>query len=128
MGRALYNLGQYENELEMQEKFLSQVFGEEKVSDLDSIYRKHGRELAYKEVARLWELYDEDQSINPRSMSRHYYRAGAYKKALDELEKAYKMHNPNMPYIGTGTRFESLHDSARFLAILDNMNLPHPKK
>ena len=60
-------------------------------------------------------------------MARHYYWAGAYKKALDELEKGYEMHDPNMPYIGTGTRFEALHDSVRFLAILNNMHLPHPK-
>ena len=60
-------------------------------------------------------------------MARHYYRAGAYKKALDELDKGYEMHDPNMPYIGTGTRFEALHDSVRFLTILDSMHLPHPK-
>ena len=55
------------------------------------------------------------------------YRAGRFESAIDELEKGFEMHNPNMPYIGTGTRFETLHDSARFLAILDSMKLPHPK-
>ena len=112
----------------MQEKHLSRGLGEEMVPDLDSIYQEHGREVAYKEVARLWELHFNIHSINSFYMSRHYYRAAAYSKALDALEKGYEIRNPNMPYIGTGTRYEALHDSARFLAILDSMNLPHPKK
>ena len=128
MGRALYNLGQYERNLEIQEKYLFQVFGEEIVPDLDSIYRLHGKQVAYQEVAHLWELYAEEHDYNHVTMARHYSRAGEYKKALDELEKGLIIHNPNMPYIGTGTRFEALHDSIRFLAILDSMNLPHPKK
>jgi tetratricopeptide (TPR) repeat protein len=61
-------------------------------------------------------------------MSVNYYRAGAYEKALDELEKALEVRNPNLPYIGTGTRYEALHDSARFLAILNQMGLPHPRE
>jgi len=37
------------------------------------------------------------------------------------------MREPNMPYIGTGIRFEALHDRTRFIAILEKMNLPLPK-
>ncbi len=127
LGRAYYNLGEYEKNLEIQGNSLSRVLGEEMVPDLDSIYRKHGRLAAYQEVARLWELYREEHAYHPISRAVDLYRAGSFTRALDELEKGYEMHNPNMPYIGTGTRFEALHDSARFLDILDEMNLPHPK-
>ena len=128
VGRALYNVGEYEKNLGRQENSLSLRLGEDQVPDLDSIYSKHGKQEAYEEVARLWEQVSDDPNFKPMFMARHYYRAGAFEKALDRLEKGYKLHNPNMPYIGTGTRFETLHDSARFLAILDSMNLPPPRK
>jgi len=124
VGRALYNTGQYERELEMQERQLAQLLGEQNVPDLDSIFRKHGRLAAYQEVVRLREIYAEEIGYGPGA--RDFYRAEAYEKALDQLEKALEVRNPNLPYIGTGTRYEALHDSARFLAILDSMNLPHP--
>jgi len=132
VGRALYNTGQYEKELEMRASQLVEKLGKNKVPDLDSIYRAHGRLTAYQELARLHESYAEElgYSQNHRyiGMAVDYYRADAYSKALDELQKALEIRNPNMPYIGTGTRFEALHDSTRFLVILDSMNLPHPKK
>jgi len=128
LGRAHYNLGEYEKNLEGEETYLSQRLGMEVVPDLNSIYQKHGRLVAYQEVARLWELYAEKHSYRPISKAQDFYRAGWYTSALDELEKAYEMHEPNLPYIGTGTRYEALHDSARFLAILDSMNLPPPRK
>jgi adenylate cyclase len=127
LGRALYNTGQYEKELEMQKSLLVSLLEGQEVPDLVTIYRTHGRQAAYQEVARLWELCAPSHPQGPLTMSRHYYRAGAYEKALDELEKALEVRNPNLPYIGTGTRYEALHDSVRFLAILDQMNLPHPR-
>ena len=50
-------------------------------------------------------------------------------QALEYFNKAIET-DPEwaLPYMGTGTRYEALHDSARFLAILDSMNLPHPRK
>jgi adenylate cyclase len=127
MGRAYYNLGEYEKNLELQENYLTQQLGEERVPDLDSIYRKQGRLAAYQELARIEDFYAEELNHSPISRAIDLYRAGNFTRAIDELEKAYEMHEPNLPYIGTGTRFEALHDSARFLDILDKMNLPHPK-
>lgn len=128
LGRAYYNLGLYEKDLERQENLLSRYLGDEIVPDLDSIYQEKGRQTAYEEAARLWELYAEDQYYRPWYLALHYYRIEAYEKTLDMLEKAYAMHEPNLPYVGTGTRYEALHDNARFLAILDRMNLPHPRR
>jgi TolB-like protein/Tfp pilus assembly protein PilF len=126
--RALYNSGDYERSLELNAAYLSRRLAPEDIPDLVYIYREKGRQAAYEEVARLWEAFYEDFDPFPLSMSRHYYRAGEFTKALDVLESGYRVHNPNMPYIGTGSRYEALHDSTRFLAILDSMKLPHPKK
>jgi tetratricopeptide (TPR) repeat protein len=127
LGRAYYNLGEYDKDLELQMNYLIRVLGKESLPDLVAKYNDLGRQAAYEEVVRLVELYLEEDYFGPISMAVDYYRIEAYGKALDELEKGYAKHDPNMPYIGTGTRYEALHDSARFLAILDGMNLPHPK-
>jgi TolB-like protein/Tfp pilus assembly protein PilF len=126
LGRACYNAGQYEKDLRLTQQNISGLLGEENVPDLVVLFETKGRLEAYQEVARLYELYMNGHDYSPISMARHYLRSGAYSRALDMLEKAHTDHNPNLPYFGTGTRFEALHDSARFLAILDTMNLPHP--
>jgi len=128
LGRAYYNLGEYDKDLELHKNYIIRVLGKETIPDLEAIYKEQGRQAAYEEVARLVELHSEEVYYRPISLARVYYRIGAHEKALDELEKAYSMHDPNMPYIGTGTRYEALHDSSRFLSILDRMNLPYPKK
>jgi len=125
--RALYNAGEYERALRIQEASLVPVLGRERVPDLVSLFREKGRLATYQEIAGLYEEYFADREYYPLSMSMYYLRAGAYEKSLDVLETGYRLRNPNMPYIGTGSRYEALHDSARFLAILDAMNLPHPK-
>ena len=128
LGRAYYNHGDYPKDLELHQKSLSGVYKGEELPDLVSLFREQGKDAAYKEVARLWEQHAKSNSYHPHGLAVHLYRAGEHTKAIDELEKGYALHNPNMPYIGTGTRYELLHDSARFLAILDSMKLPHPKK
>jgi len=126
LGRALYNAGQYEKELERQESFLVQKLGDARVPDLDSIFRADGRLVAYQEVVHIREMYSEEIGYGPNAGA--LYRAEAYEKALDKIEEALEVRNPNLPYIGTGTRFKELHDNTRFLAILDSMNLPYPRK
>jgi len=127
LGRALYNAGEYEKNLQLTQNNLTNLLDEGRVPDLVSIYKINGKQAAYEEVTRMYELCMKRNDYSSMAMAKHYYRSGAYSKALDMFEKAYAEHNPNLPYFGTGTRFEALHDSARFLAILDRMNLPHPE-
>ncbi len=128
LGRALYGSGEHERNLALEMAVLSGRLSGEEIPDLVAIYRQQGRLAAYRELAALKEKYFRDRDPQPLSMARYYYWAEAYERSLDVLEIWYRLHNPNMPYIGTGSRYEALHDSARFLAILDSMNLPHPKK
>ncbi len=128
LGRALYGCGEYERNLALQMDYLSQRLPEDQMPDLVAIYRQKGRLAAYQELASLREEFFKDVDPRPLSMARYYYWAGEYEKSLDVLEQWYRMREPNMPYIGTGRRYEGLHDNARFLAILDSMNLPHPKE
>ena len=126
MGRAYYNIGAYEEDLLLTQKRLENMLGKEGAPDLISLYRTQGKQAAYKEILRLSKQRTSDSSYRPTARAIDYYRWGAYSETLDELEKAYRQRDPNLPYVGTGTRFEALHDSTRFLAVLDSMNLPHP--
>lgn len=126
LGRAYYNLGEYEKDIEVAKNYLLFSVGEAAKNSVDSIFKLEGHLAAYQEIARLWDKHAKQNYISPLSLSRNYHRIGEYDKTLDNLEKGLEEHNPNMPYIGTGARFEGLHDHPRFLAILDSMNLPHP--
>jgi TolB-like protein len=125
--RALYNAGEFERALKIRQASLANVLGEESVPDLVALFREKGRLATDQEIANLYEEYFKDRETYPLFMALTYYRAESYTKSLNVLETGFQQRNPNMPYIGTGSRYEALHDSARFLAILDNMNLPHPK-
>lgn len=127
LGRALYGCGEYEHNLALQQGYLSKRLPGDQIPDLVAIFRHKGRLAAYQELASLREEYYKDYDPYPLSMARYYYWAGANEKSLDVLETWYQLRNPNMPYIGTGSRYEGLHQNARFLAILDSMHLPHPK-
>ncbi len=126
LGRAYYNLGEYDKMFEQSKKRLSRLFEPEVIQTIDSIYKKEGFSAAYEKIVRQWELYNEKHYKAPGSLAWQYYIIGEYENALDDLEAGCEMHEPNMPYIATGIRFEALHDSARFIAILDKMNLPCP--
>jgi TolB-like protein/Flp pilus assembly protein TadD len=52
-----------------------------------------------------------------------YVGAGDRDRALDWLERAYEVRDPNMPYIG-GPRWDPVRDDPRFQGLLRRMNLP----
>ena len=67
--------------------------------------------------------------MSTNTLASRHYAIGEYSKVLDDLEKGYELHEPFMPYLAAGDNgFVKLYDSTRFIAIVDSMNLPHPKK
>ena len=53
-----------------------------------------------------------------------YTRAGMKAEALDWMEKAYEIHDMNMPAINTDPIFDFLRDEPRFQVIVAKMNFP----
>ena len=97
-------------------------------SIVERIYGERGFIAAYEEALRQLEVIAQNQSTEPVEMAYRYMMADQPEKALEWLEKGYESKSPIMPYIAIPAfAFEPLFGHPRFLAILDKMNLPHPK-
>jgi TolB-like protein len=128
MKMALQALGEYDRSFEYRKTALRSYFDEELVQSFDSIFKEQGFEAADKEIVRQFELLAQEKYLSPRILARRHYASGEYSKALDDLEKGYEAHEPNMPYIVAGQNgYPDLYDSTRFIAIVKKMNLPLPK-
>jgi hypothetical protein len=58
-------------------------------------------------------------------MAVRYMKGNQQDNAMDCLEEAFEIHDPQMPYIAAGCYpFDSLYDNPRFIALLHKMNLP----
>jgi tetratricopeptide (TPR) repeat protein len=63
----------------------------------------------------------------PAEIALYYMRSGDIDRALDWFEKAFEIHDPNMPYISTEIyHFNKLDENQRYIELLKKMNLPLP--
>jgi TolB-like protein len=96
--------------------------------EVEKIYEKNGFVPAFEEALRQLELLAQSGYSVPDLMAGLYMMVDQPDMALEWLEKAYENGSQTMPYIATkGFMFEPLFDHPRFIAILDKMNLPHPR-
>jgi len=129
MKLALMGLGEYDKAYEYRKKVLTHHFGEELVQSFDQIFKEQGYWAAEKEIVRQFELLAQKKYVSNNTLATRHYSNREYSKALDDLEKGYEMHEPFLPYLAAGQNgFVKLYDSTRFIAIVDSMKLPHPKK
>jgi TolB-like protein len=96
--------------------------------EVEIIYEENGFVPAIEEALRQLELLAQSGYSVPNLMAGCYMMVDQPDLALEWLEKGYENHSQTMPYIATkGFMFEPLFDQPCFIAILDKMNLPHPK-
>jgi tetratricopeptide (TPR) repeat protein len=124
---ALMAMGEYDKAWEYRKVAISSDFSEELVQAIDLIYKEQGYHAADKEIVRQFELLARERYLSPSILAIRHYTSGEYSKALDDLEKGYELHEPNMPYLVAGQNgYPNLYDSTRFIAIVKKMNLPLP--
>ncbi|MGW8314549.1 MAG: tetratricopeptide repeat protein [Bacteroidales bacterium] len=96
---------------------------------IEKIFHEQGYFAAYEEILHYYEAAAENGFIGPGVMAIRYMMGNQQDKAMDCLEEAFEIHDPQMPYIAAGGYpFDSLYDNPRFIAILTKMNLPLPDK
>jgi len=128
MKLALIGLGRYDEAFEYRKKILTVHFGEEGFQSFELIFREEGYFAAEKEIVRQFELLAQEKYVSTNTLASRHYAIGEYSKALDDLEKGYELHEPMLPYLAAGDNgFVNLYDSARFIDIVEKMNLPLPK-
>ncbi len=126
---ALLGMREYDKAFEYRKIVLSKFFSEELIRSFDLIFNEKGYVAAEKEIVHQFELLAQEKYVSPHVMAIRHCSNGEYSKALDDLEQGYASHEPNMPYLAAGfSGLTELYDSTRFIAIVEKMNLPPPKK
>ena len=116
------HVGEYDRAMEGLMHFMP--FSDEIKDEIRGIYREKGIYDAYDAVLAQLEI---NPFLGPGDMAMRYALVNKLEKALDAFEKAYEIHDPNLPYLTTKLScFQPLYSNPRFIAILDSMNLPHP--
>jgi tetratricopeptide (TPR) repeat protein len=102
-------------------------FEEEDFISIEKISEEEGIEAAYKEIVSQLEVLMQSGFILPMHMAARYSHLNQYDKALNQLELGFEVHDQNMPYMACGYgKMDSLYTNPRFLAIMEELNLPMP--
>jgi tetratricopeptide (TPR) repeat protein len=62
--------------------------------------------------------------VIPVELAQMYAYAGLNDRALESLERAFEVRDPNVPYVGIYPIFDPLRDDPRFQDLLRRLNLP----
>ena len=87
-------------------------------------YEEAGYSGALSSVAELMIERSKTTFVTPWQIATLYTRAGKNNEALEWLEKAFEVHDANMPAISVDPIFDDLRDEPRLLDLLRRMNLP----
>jgi TolB-like protein/Tfp pilus assembly protein PilF/tRNA A-37 threonylcarbamoyl transferase component Bud32 len=120
--RSTYHLqGRYDDAMDIWRAFYLRGVRPDTVAAqaLDRGYAQGGYRSALRAVA------DEFASRNDARLNWQiatlYARAGDGPRALDYLERALAVHDPNTPYIIVDPIFDDLRDEPRFMAVVDSV-------
>jgi len=124
---AAYKLGEYDKVIRAMQYSIPISIEEDVYQGILRIYNESGIEAAYKELMVHMEKYAESNRISSLEMSSRYIMANQPDKAMDWIEKGFKMHDPQLGYIvASGRVFEQLYENPRFISICEKANLPLP--
>jgi serine/threonine protein kinase/tetratricopeptide (TPR) repeat protein len=91
---------------------------------LERGFAEGGYQRALQRVAETLVERSKTTFVTPWQIATLYTRAGINNEAIDWLEKAYKAHDQNMPYISVDPIFDDLRADPRFQDLLRRMKLP----
>jgi TolB-like protein len=122
LGNALYMKGRYKEALE---QFKScNISDPEVVKALEQGYIEGGYKAAMISYNKLAELRSKTSYWNPCDIAMTYVMAGENNKAIKWLQKAFEVHDPNLPYLFYPL-YDNLREDPRFQEIAKKMNLPY---
>lgn len=123
-----HNMGNYEQALEVAKILYTEKREYRAVEKLITGYQEGGYNVAMEQVAAVFIEKMDTTFFTPWQIATLYTRANNREKTVDWLEKAYKAHDANMPYISCDPIFDKIEDHPRFQNILLNMKLKRKSK
>jgi serine/threonine-protein kinase len=96
----------------------------ELVGALEQGLAEAGYEGAQRSIADLLAARYEKYGTGSFKVAQHYIFAGDNDRAMDWLEKAFEVRDPNLPYFPTCRNWDPLRSDPRFQDLLRRMNLP----
>lgn len=118
------NVGEYDRAMEGLMSFLP--FSEKIKKEIRSIYEDQGIYEAYDAV--LTEL-ENNPVLGPGDMAMRYALVNKHEQAMDAIEEAFKIRDPNIPYLTTKIScFQPLYTNPRFIAVVEKMGLTIPER
>ncbi len=122
LGDALYVKGKYKEAFEC---FKSACTSDpELVKTLDQGYIEGGFKGAMISYNKLAELRSKTSYWNPTNIAQTYAMAGENDKAIKWLQKAFEVHDPNLPYLLMPI-YDNLREDPQFQEIARKMSLPY---
>jgi len=121
---ALYHTKRYEDALATLRARWRIRGGPELEEAMDRGYAEAGYQGAMRRAADTLAERWPAEYTNPSALATTYLRAGQKEQVLEWLERAYEVHDPNLPSIGGHPDYDKLRDHPRFQALLRKMNLP----
>jgi tetratricopeptide (TPR) repeat protein len=129
MENAAYACGDLSRGFEATKRYIT-VFPFEKgaMTEIERTYNERGFKAATEEIIRQLEILAEKGHPQYLDMAFRYYVINQDDKAIEYLEKAFKVHEGGIDGIGEGINdYSRLYDNSRFIALVKKMNLPLPK-
>ena len=115
-----HHLGRYDEALPIWREFYASQGDTGAVRALDAGYAQGGYPAALRSVAELFVARGDGAKL--WQIATLYTRAGDGQKALEYLEKACAVRDPNLPYITVDPLFDALRNEPRFQALIDTVH------
>ncbi len=121
---TLHDAGRQEQAYPVLRRWADATHDSAMVAALDGGYRRAGIPGALRAGADLEAGRAKTSSIRAWDVAVWYAAVDDRDRTLDWLERAYREHDPAMPYLGVHPSFAFLHDDPRFRALMRRMKLP----
>ncbi len=123
-----YRNGDYERWIEVWEKKVRRLgnWNEEGIAAVLNTFHEEGHIAAIEEMFKMNEKYGKDCYMSVQIKAIRYLKLGNLDKVVDHLEMIYEMRTLNAAYMATNIHnYHLLKDNARYIALLQTLNLPH---
>jgi TolB-like protein/tetratricopeptide (TPR) repeat protein len=131
LDNAYYHLGDLDNWFEAWKKVA--WWDDQTLAVIDEIYYQQGFHAAIEKIIEVNEEEARKAHISHTGQAGRYLMINNIEKAIENLERAYVVHDPNLPYMDVlhaqySKNLDVLRRHPRYIALLKKMNLPIKRK